>query len=517
MPKRAILYARVSTDEQANNYSLPTQLEACRAYAQQHGFQVIEEITDDCSGSIPVMARPGGGKVYDYLNANSIAAVIMYTIDRSARDKREYPIEFMIFLRDVQDAGAELHFVDTGKSDGGIIDMFRAWQASEERRKIRERSTRGRRARAASGKWIGSSVTPYGYRRVGRGRESTLEIDPIEGAVVQRIFELYTGATGEHYTLRELARQLDDEGVAPPNRHHQGKGWYIYTLKVILQREAYLGKFEYAGIPIELPALALVEPDVWAAAQEQLRFNRERAARNRKRQYLLSGCVFCSCGRRRRGAGFKSSSKGVFYLYYICTRNKEVCESCASRHIRADWLDAVVWEWLDGLLRDEERLNQKLDEIEQLQAAQQEPQQRRLATVTASLDKAIRKVERLARAFGDADDDMLADVLKAQLREATQEKQTLETVRDEVEAELQQTLTAEKRATIRQTAANIRLGINDPDFATKREVVTALNVQVFVLDEGNDEVEGGQRGVRITCEFGGSSVLRIDNLWYHLG
>jgi hypothetical protein len=129
MPKRAVLYARVSTDEQANNYSLPTQLKACRTYAQQHDFQVIEEITDDCSGSIPVMARPGGGKVYDYLNAGQIAAVIMYTIDRSARDKREYPIEFMIFLRDVQDAGAELHFVDTGKSDGGIIDMFRDREA----------------------------------------------------------------------------------------------------------------------------------------------------------------------------------------------------------------------------------------------------------------------------------------------------------------------------------------------------------------------------------------------------
>ncbi len=121
------------------------QLEACRAYAQQHDFQVLEEITDDCSGSIPVMARPGGGKVYDYLNNLSIAAVIMYTIDRSTRDKREYPIEFMIFLRDVQDAGAELHFVDTGRSDGGIIDMFRAWQAAQAQlRANREQARRNR-------------------------------------------------------------------------------------------------------------------------------------------------------------------------------------------------------------------------------------------------------------------------------------------------------------------------------------------------------------------------------------
>ena len=35
--KRAILYTRVSTDEQAEHgYSLQSQLEACRAYAERH-------------------------------------------------------------------------------------------------------------------------------------------------------------------------------------------------------------------------------------------------------------------------------------------------------------------------------------------------------------------------------------------------------------------------------------------------------------------------------------------------
>jgi site-specific DNA recombinase len=44
-PKRAILYARVSTDEQARSgYSLAQQIEALREYAAREGYEVLEEI-----------------------------------------------------------------------------------------------------------------------------------------------------------------------------------------------------------------------------------------------------------------------------------------------------------------------------------------------------------------------------------------------------------------------------------------------------------------------------------------
>jgi Resolvase, N terminal domain len=43
----AILYARVSTDEQARSgYSLAQQLEALRAYAAQEGYEILEEVVD---------------------------------------------------------------------------------------------------------------------------------------------------------------------------------------------------------------------------------------------------------------------------------------------------------------------------------------------------------------------------------------------------------------------------------------------------------------------------------------
>ena len=42
-PIRAIIYTRVSTAQQEQNYSLPTQLAACRQYALERGFEVVAE------------------------------------------------------------------------------------------------------------------------------------------------------------------------------------------------------------------------------------------------------------------------------------------------------------------------------------------------------------------------------------------------------------------------------------------------------------------------------------------
>src|SRR3712207_7513812 len=57
--RRAVLYARVSTEEQAKTgYSIPEQLRELRAYAAREGYRVVEEAVDDGhSGADP--HRPG--------------------------------------------------------------------------------------------------------------------------------------------------------------------------------------------------------------------------------------------------------------------------------------------------------------------------------------------------------------------------------------------------------------------------------------------------------------------------
>ena len=46
--KRVAIYARVSTDEQANrDLSIPFQLERCRYHAQGKGWEVVKEFVDE--------------------------------------------------------------------------------------------------------------------------------------------------------------------------------------------------------------------------------------------------------------------------------------------------------------------------------------------------------------------------------------------------------------------------------------------------------------------------------------
>src|SRR5215217_7245664 len=89
-PKRsvlwAILYVRVSTDEQARSgYSLAQQLEALRDYAAREGYEVLEEVQDP-GQSGATLERPGMDRVRDLVAAGGVSIVLAQDRDRFARE-----------------------------------------------------------------------------------------------------------------------------------------------------------------------------------------------------------------------------------------------------------------------------------------------------------------------------------------------------------------------------------------------------------------------------------------------
>ena len=67
--KQAILYARVSTDEQARSgFSLAQQLEALNTYAARAGYEILEEVTDPGQSGVS-LERPGMDRVRDLVAA----------------------------------------------------------------------------------------------------------------------------------------------------------------------------------------------------------------------------------------------------------------------------------------------------------------------------------------------------------------------------------------------------------------------------------------------------------------
>src|SRR6266540_5943055 len=182
---RSVIYTRVSTDEQAENHSLPSQIAACERYATQNGMVVVATIQDVMSGA--KLERPGLEKVRTLMAHGEIEALIVYTSDRLTRS-----VAHSLLLRDeLKRTHTTLHCVTKGQAsqdtpEGGLMATIEAAFAEYERLKIRERSMRGKRAKAESGKHHGIGKRPlYGYRWCGEGRDRELLVDSCEAQTVR--------------------------------------------------------------------------------------------------------------------------------------------------------------------------------------------------------------------------------------------------------------------------------------------------------------------------------------------
>ena len=121
-PKRAVLYARVSTDEQARSgYSLAQQLEALREHAAREGYEVLEEVVDPGQSGAS-LERPGMDRVRDLVAVGGVSVVLAQDRDRFTREpayhyllQREFD-EHRCCLRSLNDRG-------DGSPEGELTDV----------------------------------------------------------------------------------------------------------------------------------------------------------------------------------------------------------------------------------------------------------------------------------------------------------------------------------------------------------------------------------------------------------
>ena len=94
--KRTVLYARVSTDEQAEHgYSLESQVDACQKYAAANDLSIVEEISDGFSGA--KLSRPGLDRVREITEAGQAEA----GLGRDGADNDLLRTEPVVILQEV--------------------------------------------------------------------------------------------------------------------------------------------------------------------------------------------------------------------------------------------------------------------------------------------------------------------------------------------------------------------------------------------------------------------------------
>ena len=209
-PPRVVLYARVSTDEQAKRgFSLAQQMEALCAHCAREGYEVLEEVRDE-GWSGAYLERPGLDRVRDLVEVGGVSAVLAQDADRITRDPGH-----RAFLDDeFERLGARLVALDDwgdGSHEGELLKYLRGWVSKGERLKTAERSRRGRMRKAREGKVLATHAPRYGFR-LNAARDG-YEVHEPEMEVVRRIFRML-GFEG--MTLRSVALLLDSEGVPTP-------------------------------------------------------------------------------------------------------------------------------------------------------------------------------------------------------------------------------------------------------------------------------------------------------------
>jgi site-specific DNA recombinase len=186
-PKRAILYARVSTEEQARSgYSLAQQLEALREYTAREGYEVLEEVIDPGQSGAS-LERPGMDRVRDLVAAGGISVVLAQDRDRFSRE----PAYNYLLKREFEEHGCKMRALNDRGDDSpegelmdGVFDQF----AKFERAKTAERTRRGRLQRARKGKIVPTRVPDYGFKYDATRDGYIVDEDEIQ--VVQRIFRM---------------------------------------------------------------------------------------------------------------------------------------------------------------------------------------------------------------------------------------------------------------------------------------------------------------------------------------
>ncbi len=324
---RIAIYARVSSDQQAQHDTIASQLAAVQAFASARGVSIAPALIFADNGiSRTTLARPKLDALRDKAAAAEIEQILILNPDRLAR---KY-IPQLRLVEECKKLGGPLPFVNrqsaTAPEDQLLLQM-QGVIAEYEREKIVERHRRGKLHKAHQGKVCVLSGAPYGYVYISAPdtEAARYDIQEREAAVVHRVFQLLVN---EQQSLGAIARRLTAEQI-PPRR--DGGRWERAVVWALLRNPAYTGQAAYRKTAVverkrptkqardhsfypkpvhsstrdrpredwrRIPVPALISEAVFERAQERREANKRFSPRNNKRsEYLLSGLVRCQqCG-----------------------------------------------------------------------------------------------------------------------------------------------------------------------------------------------------------------------------
>ena len=497
---RAAIYCRVSTeDQEREGTSLQTQLEACLNYCRDKGYEVAYHFSEAYSGL--TLQRPKLNELRELVRAGDIDVIAVYCLDRLSRD----PTHGVILTQELEKHNVTLEAVtETVDSSelGKLMSYIRGFASKLEAEKIRERTMRGKKAKARQGKIPSGGfarIYGYDYIKVAQENGGRRVINETEAKWVRKIYQWLVNdgmsTTAITYRLRAFNA---------PTKH--GGLWVRQSVLAILKNPAYTGKtYAFTTVKgklfrkpreewIEIPDVtpAIISEEMFEAAQKQLEVNRQNAKRNMKREYLLRGHIRCRhCGRAFVGGITVTNLKGKRYVrrHYRCLGKLKMyspVNRCQNKSWGADKLEALVWEQIERVLDNPELI---IKEIEK---------QRQDTNQLGVLEAELEQIERRLKALDREQEQLLQWALKgfpdnmivAENKRINEKRASLEAQKAELETQIKASQDAAiSLPKLEHFVELLREKLTTLDYDTKRTALDMLNIKVW-LDGNSVEITG---------------------------
>ena len=227
--KRVAAYCRVSTDKDAQLYSLENQMKAFQAKIILHPeMELVGIYADEDKSGTSMKGRVEFQRMLDDCKAGKVDYILTKSVSRFARNT----VDTLTTVRDLAELGIPVYFekerIDTANSLSEVVLAIMACFAQEESRSISENVKWGIRKRFEAGHEV--KVPLYGFYHT---KDELFLIKEDEAAIVREVFERYVHGEAPMDIMNDMIRR----GVKPP----AGECWKRLQIDRMLKNEKYVG------------------------------------------------------------------------------------------------------------------------------------------------------------------------------------------------------------------------------------------------------------------------------------
>src|SRR5215813_5733058 len=433
--KAAALYARVSSEEQTQGYSIQAQLRACREWAAKNGYRIVKEYLDEGLSasknlerreSFKAMIAEATSKEHPY------DAVIVHKLDRFSRDSLESLTVRTLFKRHIIRLVSVLEpVVGSDSPEDALVEHILVGMNAFYSQNLSREIQKGLKERARQHHLVFGP--PFGYKKEiieqqqSHKRTRTISravIDEKAAPIVQRIFDLYDRGSG----YKSIAIKLNEEGF----RTNKGHLFRTMFISRTLRNRAYIGILDYNRHQGRGPREPIVIPGFYPPIIDEKLFNRIQEKLKKeidsyqnsfahRTEYLLSRLVVCDlCGHHYIGTSAKSGE----YSYYCCqTYLRRGRDACNAALLNKEKLEKSVLDQVQEHILSEENVRKYIDLVlEQAQQVKTEP-----SPDETAVELAIRDVEAKVRRWEEALEKGLLSLedCAGRIKELRQERESL--------------------------------------------------------------------------------------------